>query len=676
MVEAIKKTTIITSVLNDFYFAPNGKTSLKSENKLVCFFGSSLMFINAIFSILSLHYLMNIDITKLWFDSLTLFIMGIIVLLTIPIFKNEMFKMRVLSAIFSAYLIFVSLQYYTYIGPAVWTIAVTLIVISLLYTNKFMLITAIISTILISEYIALLNIAFNNWRIFYQAEIVTMLVLSAIIVTIHKIIRKRVEIINIQFNDIIKVEEKLKLTFESVGDGVITIDEYGIIEFMNPIARELTGWSNDEAVGAPFENVFNIINENTREKTQNPVNLVYKTQKIVQLANHTLLISKDGTERAIEDTAAPIKDQNDKVIGCVLVFRDFSFKKEKQKEIEYLSYHDQLTGLYNRRFFEEELERLDTKRNLPLSIVFGDVNGLKIMNDAFGHEIGDKVIKCVGDAIKNECRSDDIVARIGGDEFVILLPKTDKDSSGELVERIISKIENRKIMDINVSISLGWDTKYEENQSALDIMKNAEDYMYQKKILSTSSKRNAITTSILNSLLNKSPREKAHSKRVSLICESIGKAYSLKEDDLLELKIAGELHDIGKIAIDESILSKTGKLSKSEFAQIKHHPETGYRLLSATSEFSSIADYVFEHHERWDGTGYPKGLKQDTIHWEARVIALADAFDYLISGKHYKRALSVEEAETAISEVKKNAGTHFDPDITRIFVEKVLGEVW
>ncbi|KJR46104.1 diguanylate cyclase/phosphodiesterase (GGDEF & EAL domains) with PAS/PAC sensor(s) [Desulfosporosinus sp. I2] len=468
-------------------------------------------------------------------------------------------------------------------------------------------------------------------------------------------------------------EEKLYATLTSVGDGVIAVDRNGIVDFMNPVAQWLTGWSTEEGNGKSFETVFNIINEYSREKIESPVQKVFETEEIIELANHTILISRDGTERAIEDTAAPIKDAFGKVIGVVLVFRDFSDKKEKRRQIEYLSYHDQLTGLYNRRFFEEELKRLDTRRNLPLSFVFADVNGLKTINDAFGHQVGDQLIKQVSDVFKTICRADDIISRTGGDEFVILLPKTEAAFVKELVKRLKEKIEQKKIMDIDISVSFGCDTKIRENQCAQEVLKNAEDLMYQKKIFDSSSKRSAVITSILNTLHLKSPREEAHSKRVSLICEDIGKAYHLNDDEIKELKIAGELHDIGKIAIDEVILNKPGKLSEAEWAQIQHHPETGYRLLGTSSEYYNISEYVLAHHERWDGMGYPKGLKGEAIHWKARIITLADAYDAMTCERPYRKALSEEQA---VAELKKNAGIQFDPDIAKVFVEKILGLTW
>ncbi|MGI5849173.1 MAG: HD domain-containing phosphohydrolase, partial [Christensenellales bacterium] len=490
---------------------------------------------------------------------------------------------------------------------------------------------------------------------------------------LRMIINDMLEEIEKEQNNVKDNEEKLYATLLSVGDGVIVTGVDNRIQFINQVAQKLTGWTQKEAIGKPFEDVFNIIHEFSREKVESPVKKAFETQTIVELSSHTMLISKDGTVRSIEDTAAPIKDKKEKVVGCVIVFRDFSEKKEKQKRIEYLSFHDQLTGLYNRRFFEDELRRIDTKENLPISLVYADVNGLKTINDAFGHQVGDQLIQKVADVFQAECDMHHIISRTGGDEFILILPKTDRFSTEKLVNRINDKIEQKNIMGIKISLSFGWDTKHSKDQPAWDVLKTAEDIMYQRKILSSSSMRSAVINSILNTLYIKWPIEDAHSKRVSLMCDEIGKAYNLSEDELKELRIAGELHDIGKIVIDKAILNKETKLSESEWAQIRSHPETGYRILGTSSEFYNIAEYVLAHHERWDGKGYPNGTAGETIPWKARVIAVADAYDAMTCKRPYRKALSEQQA---IAEIKKSAGVQLDPEIAKVFIEKVLGGIW
>ncbi len=469
------------------------------------------------------------------------------------------------------------------------------------------------------------------------------------------------------------VKEKLQAILNSVGDAVITIDEMGCITFMNPAAEMLTGSLMDEARGHSYETVFNLVNGITEEKLDNPVKKAFKHKGAAEFSSNAILISKDGTEIAIEDTAAPIINESGTIIGIVLVFRDCRAKIEEKKHVEYLSFHDHLTGLYNRRFFEEELKRLDTDRNLPLSIVYADVNGLKTVNDSLGHQSGDLIIQKASEVLSRECRADDIIARTGGDEFIILLPKTSAEGADAIVKRIQQAVEEQQVMGMKLSIAFGSATKDNDTQNVLNILKISEEVMYLEKAHNSSSKRSAVLKKILDALRLKSPREEAHSRRVGLICADIATAYGLTSDKVNELRIAGELHDIGKLAVDEFALNKTGIMTDVETAQFKSHSETGYLILGTTSEYFSIAEHIRSHHEKWDGTGYPKGEKGNDIPWNSRVIALADSYDAMTSGLSQTAACSA--ADTA-AEIKRNAGTQFDPEMARFFVEKILGMDW
>ncbi|MFZ5975680.1 MAG: HD domain-containing phosphohydrolase [Bacillota bacterium] len=478
----------------------------------------------------------------------------------------------------------------------------------------------------------------------------------------------------IRTDSLLKEErERLRITLLSVGDGVISTDKNGNVEIINEVAQKLTGWDEKDAIGRPFEEVFNIINEYTRETCESPVRKVLECGEIIELRNHTLLVSRDGTERPIADSAAPIVDDSGMIQGVVMVFRDFTEEKQKKDEIEYLSYHDQLTGLYNRRFYEEELRRLDNRRNLPLSVVMGDVNGLKLTNDAFGHAVGDRLLQKAAEIMKATCRQDDIIARYGGDEFIIVLPKTSVEEAEEIVNRIRAAISNVEIDSVMLSISFGWDVKVNEHEDISDILKKAEDYMYTCKLFESPSMRGQTVYTIINTLHEKNMREKQHSERVSKLCEMIGYAMALSEKGINEIRTAGLLHDIGKIAISEQVLNKSGKLTDDEWDEIKRHPEIGYRILSAVNDMTELAEHILSHHEHWDGTGYPKGLSGEKIPLHSRIIAVADAYDAMTSERPYREALTEEEA---VREIIENAGTQFDPKIARLFVEKVLKKTW
>ena len=345
--------------------------------------------------------------------------------------------------------------------------------------------------------------------------------------------------------------------------------------------------------------------------------------------------------------------------------------KNTVKEIKELSHTDQLTGLYNRRFFEEELKRLDTLRNLPLSLIMVDVNGLKLTNDAFGHEAGDQLLQKVAQVLKEECRADDIIARIGGDEFVILLPKTDHLQVATLGERLIGATGKEEIKNLPVSASFGWDTKNSQKEDIETVFKRAEDYMYSKKAYKKDSQRQHSLQIILDTLFTKESREREHARRVSEFSVAIGVALGLSEAEVKELKIAGQYHDIGKIALQEDILNKKGKLSDKERKEIKRHPELSYNILSSVNEFGPIAEIVLYHHERWDGKGYPSGLQGKEIPLQSRIIMVADAFDAMTEKRPYRRALNKEEA---VLQLKKGAWKQFDGNITEAFINKVLSD--
>lgn len=461
-------------------------------------------------------------------------------------------------------------------------------------------------------------------------------------------------------------KERLRTTLLSIGDGVISTDARGCVTLVNKVAEELTGWSQEAAYGLPLDQVLNLVDEYTRESCENPASRVLETGTIIELNNHTILLSKNGGEIPVEDSAAPIKDPDGHITGVVIVFRDFTEKKEKQEQIEYLSFHDHLTGLYNRRYFDEELKRLNTPRNLPLSLLIFDVNGLKLTNDAFGHLAGDRLLKKVAQTMQEISRSDDIIARIGGDEFVILLPQTEIQEAKELAKRINIALSHEHLEAGQVSISSGWSVKTTIDEEIAEVFKAAENKMYQYKISERHSTRNEAIQFIMKTLYEKLPREQEHSERVSRISGMIGASMGMTKEEINELKTAGALHDIGKIAIGNEILDKVDELSDFEWLEIRRHPEISYSILSSLNDYAPLANIILVHHERYDGKGYPKGLVGDQIPLQARIIAIADAYDAMTYGRPYKLPLT---AEAALQEIADGRHTQFDPAIADIFLQ-------
>ena len=348
---------------------------------------------------------------------------------------------------------------------------------------------------------------------------------------------------------------------------------------------------------------------------------------------------------------------------------DITERKRIEEEIFYIGYHDQLTGLYNRRFYEEELKRLDVPRSIPLTLVIGDINGLKLINDSFGHNKGDEIIRNAAEVLRKGFRECDIVARIGGDEFGIVLPNTNAEEAEQIIKRVKELVDAVNVSPLELSISFGYDTKTKSGEDVEEIEKSAEDHMYRHKLYESLSMRSQTIDIIMNALVEKSQRELMHSRRVSELCAAFAKKLDMTDTEVNKMRMAGLIHDIGKIGVDETTLNKPQKLDKEEWEEVKKHPEAGWRILTSVNEVSELANFVFEHHEKWDGTGYPRGLRGNEISLEARIIALADAYDAMTNQRSYRGAYNLEEA---IVELEQCSGTQFDPKLTRLFVDAIV----
>lgn len=467
---------------------------------------------------------------------------------------------------------------------------------------------------------------------------------------------------------LINEKEHFKTTLLSVGDGVISTDSLGKITVMNPVSEKLTGWTFEEASGSPLKDVLRIINEQTRIYDRNSLNRVLKAGNVIELSNR-IIVSKIGIEIPVDINMAPIKHSDGNITGAVIIIRDVTEKRAEQRQIEFLSYNDVLTGLYNRRYIEDALKRLDTPNNLPLALFSIDVNGLKLTNDAFGHEMGDQLLKTVADILKIACGADYVIGRMGGDEFCILMTNTNDEQASELKEKILKEVSNLKLYPVVASLAIGYAVKYTPLEDIKLIMTISDNRMYQDKIKFGKIMRNQTIQIALQNINSNNEQEQIHTEKVSFYCEAIAKAMKFNEQEVKNAKMAGALHDIGKIMVPSQVLKKAGKLTDDEYNLVKRHPEIGYQMLKTVEEYAHLSECVLYHHERWDGSGYPVGLKGERIPLFARIIAVADAFEAMTAKRPYQKTRTKEQS---IEELKANAGKQFDPEIVRIFVENVL----
>jgi diguanylate cyclase (GGDEF)-like protein/PAS domain S-box-containing protein/putative nucleotidyltransferase with HDIG domain len=397
-------------------------------------------------------------------------------------------------------------------------------------------------------------------------------------------------------------------------------------------------------------------------------NIIHTLSRSNEGINYTArLRHKNGNVSFIEWSS---QKQGDRIYS---VGRDVTERFYREKEIEYLSFHDVLTGLLNRRYLEEEMKRLNTHRNLPISMIMCDVNRLKLINDAFGHEKGDELIKYAATVLKESCRPEDLVARWGGDEFILFLPKTSYEDSLKIVERIKANSKNYDINSLELSIACGVYTKEEDDLSIQDLLRNSEDAMYREKSIESERNRKDMIGVIAQALYEKCPQEEAHAKRVSMLCHYLAVALKCSKEDVQKAEIAGLFHDIGKVAINCEILLKDSELDDKEWQIIKQHTEIGSKVIGESSEFKDISKAILHHHERYDGKGYPSGMKWDEIPLISRIICLAETFDSI----HQRVDDNTKESiEYIIKELRKNKQSQFDPFITEIFIKDVIEKLF
>lgn len=469
------------------------------------------------------------------------------------------------------------------------------------------------------------------------------------------------------FSDItkrVKAEAELKESevkyssyIENAPTGIFVVNNNGKYVDVNNAAIILTGYSREELLKMNIGDItagdsINKVGKNFMQLKENG-----SMNEVMQYKQ------KNGSNRWWVINAVKLPDNR-----FLSFANDITERKKAEDDLVYLIYHDYLTGLHNRKYFEEAKTRLDKAEYLPVSVLIADINGVRFINDSFGYAEGDKLIKETSDILKSCCRPDDVLARIGGDEFAMLLPNTDSGTAYEILKNINNTCEifneNNKTKLYEINMSIGFNTKENSNEDIGDITKTADVSLRNKKLLNSKSFRSDLISSMMTTVYEKSQETEEHAKRMADLCKRIGEKLNLSQKSLGELELLTMLHDIGKIAIDDSILKKPGKLTDDEWIIMKTHSEVGYRIAKSTSELESIADYILAHHERWDGKGYPSGLTGDFIPLLSRIVAVADAYDAMTNDRVYRKAMTSKEAA---AQIKLNSGTQFDPQITCVF---------
>jgi diguanylate cyclase (GGDEF)-like protein/PAS domain S-box-containing protein/putative nucleotidyltransferase with HDIG domain len=471
-------------------------------------------------------------------------------------------------------------------------------------------------------------------------------------------------------NQLKENQERLQLLFNSTAEGIYGIDLNGNCTFCNASGLTMLGYSHqDELLG---KNMHALIHHSFEDGSAIPVEQCKISNAILDGKGmhdeDEVFWRADGTSFNVAYHSYP-QYKNGVIIGAVVTFMDITDRKKTTEQINYLSSHDPLTGLFNRLYFNNAIKKIDTITNLPISIIYGDVNGLKLANDIFGHAAGDELLQKVAQILKNACRNEDIVARIGGDEFIILLPSTEEKNAQAIIHRIQDEMSKELIKAIKCSVALGSATKTSVQQNIVEVMKNAETEMYKWKTIDRKKNNSDMLETIISTLHQKSPKEKQHSLSVSKLCEKFGHELHMTITEVNKLKEIGYFHDIGKIILDDSLLNRKEKLSDEEKREMQQHPVVGYRIINLFDDKLDLAEGIYGHHEKWDGSGYPKGLKGEEIPRLARIMAVVEYYESI---RTYRKKTNVQDA---LLEIKQLSGIKFDPEIVEKFVTMMQADL-
>ena len=343
-------------------------------------------------------------------------------------------------------------------------------------------------------------------------------------------------------------------------------------------------------------------------------------------------------------------------------------RKLAQQFLLYSSQHDALTGLFNRTYLDEALQKNVQQGAVGVGVICCDLDGLKLVNDTLGHAAGDRLLQRTADILKAAAPPQSLIVRTGGDEFVVVLTEISETDLETIGQKIRNACQIADLMELPLRLSMGWRyrERCEPGSDDLDAMlKAADDEMYRQKLSSSQSARSGVVHTIMKMLEVRDFETEEHSQRLARMAVDLSDRVGLPGHRQNDLRLLAQFHDIGKIGIPDKILLKPRALTSEERKEIERHSEIGHRIATVIPELQPVAEFILKHHERWDGQGYPLGLKGELIPIEDRILAIVDAFDAMTSDRPYRKAMTTDEA---FVELRKCQGTQFDPTLVELFL--------
>jgi diguanylate cyclase (GGDEF)-like protein/PAS domain S-box-containing protein len=459
-------------------------------------------------------------------------------------------------------------------------------------------------------------------------------------------------------------EEHYRRIIETAEVGIWMLDAEKITIFTNRKIVQMLGYTPEEMKGKSFLEFTDAEGRSLIESKMQSRPLSSNGQYDFNFRR------KNGTDLWTIMSISPIFGKPGRN-GALIMITDITERKKAEEQLKYMSLRDPLTGLYNRTYFEEGMRHLESYRFARVGIIVCDVDGLKLINDTLGHNAGDSILRTAADIIKECFRAGDVVARIGGDEFAVLLLNTEREAIETACHRMRHAISqyNSSHLELPLSLSIGFAMSAGKSIPMNGLYKEADYNMYKEKQYRSQSARIAIVEALKKALEKKDFMTQGHMSRLRALTATFVSAMDIPKHFKKDLLLFAQFHDIGKVGIPDSILFKPAELTPGEYTEMKRHCEIGHRIAQSSADLAPIADLILKHHEWWNGKGYPLGLKEEEIPLGCRILAIADAYESMTGVRPYRKPMP---HRVAIKELKKCAGTQFNPELVDKFVQVML----
>ncbi|MEG6522334.1 bifunctional diguanylate cyclase/phosphohydrolase [Desulfotomaculum sp. 1211_IL3151] len=489
-----------------------------------------------------------------------------------------------------------------------------------------------------------------------------------------------------EYEKLLKVSRKVFLISDSQGK-ILKRREYEIKNLLDNTNQGFLTFGQDLLVDTEYSveckrifgkkvanaNIIDLLcidNPDSKERMEKVLEMVFHANSLNTRKQYLLQLPSiiDINQKSIEVAYKYIEETESAGKQVLVILTDITEKLESKAQIEFLSNYDSLTGLFNRAYIDKIIFEIVRPANLPLSVIVGDMNGLKLINDTFGHAKGDQLIINAARVLQECCRELGIVARWGGDEFLILLPNTNQEICQKIEDKIAKACQETPPNPIELSIAMGNATLEDPETTFSEVFNNAENKMYKKKLVESKAIRQKIIADVQKRLQTSSFTNEGHINRIQKVAIQFAKflGCSVTSTEVRNLKLLAALHDVGNLAIPQDILCKPGKLTDEEWEIVKRHSEIGYRMGLSVGE-STVAEAILAMHERWDGSGYPSGLKGEQIPFISRLLAIIDTYDVMTHDRIFRKAFTREEA---LEEIRLQSGKQFDPTLVKAFLEQ------